>query len=452
MSTISEQILDCFPSGSYAISALLRLMEIEESSAVETAAVECRVQPRMLINPEFVQAHAETPEKLMMLVMHELHHILLGHTTLFKRITALDNFVFDAVINGLLCRMFPQPEFTAFFRDYYSEEFPYCLLRPPAHWPGKYTPPAGLCVLNQPLAWQTAAINVHQALYSPTGATYQEVIDVLPRLLVDFGLDGIPLLGDHSGEGGSPAVFAEGSSVLTDVVRKIVEEWPKTPDPIRGRALGELLDEELIRHQPQPSARVVLRRLIRKLAVEGSGRGARIVTAQDEVVQQPIPQLDRRALVQRALGYAPLLYRAQLPMRRVLPAGERVHVYLDVSGSIAGIKGMLYGAVLDCRADVHPTIHLFSAAIADVSLAELSRGVCRSTGGTDVRCIAEHIQRHRVKRALIITDGYVGTPSRTLCETLARTVIAVAYTPSFSTYDLAPFTNFSATLPIGVSA
>ncbi len=452
MSTISEQILDCFPSGSYAISALLRLMEIEESSAVETAAVECRVQPRMLINPEFVQAHAETPEKLMMLVMHELYHILLGHTTLFKRITTLDNFVFDAVINGLLCRMFPQPEFTAFFRDYYSEDFPYCLLRPPAHWPGNYTPPAGLRVLNQPLRWQNAVIDLHKALYSPAGATYQEVIDVLPRLLVDFGLDGIPLLGDHSGEEGSPAAFAEGSSVLTDVVRKIVEEWPKTPDPIRGRALGEILKKERIRHQPQPSARVVLRRLIRKLAVEGSGRGARVVTAQDEVVQQPIPQLDRRALVQRALGYAPLLYRAQLPVRRVLPAAARVHVYLDVSGSIGELKAALYGAVLDCRADVHPTIHLFSDAIADVSLAELSRGVCKTTYGNSIECVAEHMARHRVKRALMITDGFVGLPTGVHLRTMAQTVIGVAYTHSARPSDLAPVTNFSATLPIGVSA
>jgi hypothetical protein len=32
----------------------------------------------MLINPEFVKTHAATPEKLLVLVMHELHHGLSG--------------------------------------------------------------------------------------------------------------------------------------------------------------------------------------------------------------------------------------------------------------------------------------------------------------------------------------------------------------------------------------
>mgnify|MGYP003335940025 CR=1 FL=1 len=120
MTALTDRILDCFPSGSYALTALLRLLDIVESRAIPTAAVECRVQPRMLINPDFVDRHAATPEKLLMLVMHELHHVLLGHTTMFSRSTVIDNFVFDAVINGLLCRMFEEPQYTSFFTDYYS--------------------------------------------------------------------------------------------------------------------------------------------------------------------------------------------------------------------------------------------------------------------------------------------------------------------------------------------
>src|SRR5437773_12270809 len=131
--TMQERILDCFPAGSYALSALLRLVDVVETPDVETAAVECRSNPRMLVNPEFVEKSAATPEKLLMLVMHELHHVLLGHTRLFPCVTAVDNLVFDAVINALLCRMFPQTEHTAFFTELYSEEdFPACLLRPPA--------------------------------------------------------------------------------------------------------------------------------------------------------------------------------------------------------------------------------------------------------------------------------------------------------------------------------
>jgi hypothetical protein len=129
--TLAERILDSLPNGAYAMSALLRLLDIIPSDAVPTAAVECRLQPRMLINLTFLEKSAETPEKLLMLVMHELHHVLLGHTTLFPRATRVQNFVFDAVINGLLCRMFPLPEHTAFFTDFYRvDRFPECLLRP----------------------------------------------------------------------------------------------------------------------------------------------------------------------------------------------------------------------------------------------------------------------------------------------------------------------------------
>ncbi|NBY28445.1 MAG: hypothetical protein EBQ71_16690, partial [Betaproteobacteria bacterium] len=181
---LADRILDAFPSGSYALSALLRLMDIVESTSVPTAAVECRAQPRLLINPEFVAVHAHTPEKLLMLVMHELHHVLLGHTTLFPRLTLAQNFVFDAVINGIVCRMFPGADHTSFFTDYYDQaSFPHCLLRPPPDWPGKrgiegrdhgWADPggmgtaAGILALREPL--RSLAKELHEALYSAAGA------------------------------------------------------------------------------------------------------------------------------------------------------------------------------------------------------------------------------------------------------------------------------------------
>jgi hypothetical protein len=45
-----------------------------------SADVACTALPRLRINPEFVERHAETPEHLLMPVMYELHQVLLGHT------------------------------------------------------------------------------------------------------------------------------------------------------------------------------------------------------------------------------------------------------------------------------------------------------------------------------------------------------------------------------------
>jgi hypothetical protein len=77
------------------------------------------------------------------------------------------------------------------------------------------------------------------------------------------------------------------------------------------------------------------------------------------------------------------------------------------------VLGPLYGAAVDCSALVHPVVHLFSTKIAEVELRELSRGVVKSTGGTSVECVAAHMHQHGVRRAVIVTDGFVGKPGTT---------------------------------------
>ena len=140
-----------------------------------------------------------------------------------------------------------------------------------------------------------------------------------------------------------------------------------------------------------------------------------------------------------------------VPWRRTVCAGERVHVYMDVSGSMDAVKKALYGAVLDCREYVHPTVHLFSTRIANVSLDELRRGVCKSTGGTDIACVAKHMSENRVRRSLIVTDGWVGTPRGQHRITLADAKLAVAFLgTNNNANDLAAFANFTTILSTGV--
>lgn len=446
---LAERILDAFPSGAYALSALLRLMDIVESTEVPTAAVECRVQPRLLVNPEFVAKHARTSEALLMLVMHELHHVLLGHTTLFPRVTKVQNFVFDAVINGLVCRMFPGKDHTAFFTDYYDAgSFPQCLLRPPPGWPGDAVVADGIAALPDPQRQLVG--EVHAALYSSAGATYQEVFEALPRLLAVQVIEGIPLLGGHKEGGESGTQLDKRSPVLFDIVRGIVEQWPQPPDPIRGRSLADVLNPTTVEARRPPSSRSVLRGLIRKVAGFSNAGAIRRLRTDPTEAPTPIPGLGRRSMVLRALGQEPLLHTGQVAWRRPVLAGERVHVYLDVSGSMDAVKGPLYGAVLDCEALIHPVVHLFSTRVADISLAELRRGVCQSTGGTDIACVAEHMATNRVRRALLVTDGWVGKPCGQHQRTLAEAKIAVAFLgTNLNQTDLKGVTNHTATLSIG---
>jgi len=116
---------------------------------------------------------------------------------------------------------------------------------------------------------------------------------------------------------------------------------------------------------------------------------------------------------------------------------------VDVSGSIAGLKGALYGAVLDCRQWIHPYVHLFSERVVDVSLAQLRQGACSTTDGTGIACVAGHLRHHQVKRAVILTDGYVGRPTGSDHETLRCVKLGVALTPGNSTRaDLKEVTDY----------
>ena len=155
-------------------------------------------------------------------------------------------------------------------------------------------------------------------------------------------------------------------------------------------------------------------------------------------------------MVLRALGNEPLLHVGPTPWIHSVRSGERVHVYLDVSGSMDSVLQSLYGAVLDCTSFVHATVHLFSNKVADISLAELRRGVCCTTNGTDIVCVAEHMQTHRVNRAVLVTDGWVGTPCGSHHDVLKQAKLGVAYMGQCPNQtDLQAVANHTATLSIG---
>ena len=128
---IITRILDVLPPSSFELTTFLSLFRVRFSEKTKTACVTCGESPELLLNKDFTEAHCQTNEHLFMLVMHELYHVILGHTTLFPRATKVRNIVFDAVINAILCSLFPKPEFTSFFTDYYpSDKMPSALLRP----------------------------------------------------------------------------------------------------------------------------------------------------------------------------------------------------------------------------------------------------------------------------------------------------------------------------------
>ncbi|MFP6867825.1 MAG: hypothetical protein VCE91_00495, partial [Nitrospinota bacterium] len=88
--------------------------------------------------------------------------------------------------------------------------------------------------------------------------------------------------------------------------------------------------------------------------------------------------------------------------------------------------------------------------VVDISLKEMRQGLVRSTGGTDIACVAEHMAKNGVKRACILTDGWVGKPQGRHRKTLLGSRLAVAYAgESINSTDLGEVVNHVANLKTG---
>lgn len=427
-SGLMERILNAIPANTYAVTALLSLVDIVESDEVKTAAVTCGAQPRMLVNPQFLERHAATPERLVMLVMHELLHVVLGHTRQFPRVTPLQNFVFDAVINGMLCRMFRTREHAALFTDLYDEaKFPECLLRPPPGWPESMT--TATAILNLPPQQRELAEIVHRELYCEAGTTYDDVARLLAGADAERLVGKVPLLGDHeeSDEGPEGSSSGPAQETLLDIAQHVLQPCLENEAVLRGVSILDLLDQQRSVPPQPPTAYSELRQLMRRIASKGMSAKQKHLHESPREFTTPVPVLCRRTAVQRSLGFTPLLHQGRTTIQRRRPAEELVHVYLDVSQSMDALIPQLYAAMLDCRELVHPQVHLFSTKVFDVSFAQLKQGECQTTGGTDIECVARHVKDNAVRRAVMITDGLVGHAGIDLQPVLKRLKLGVAY-------------------------
>lgn len=440
------KIAQSLPRDSVALRALLSIASIEETDTIPTACVTFGHHPRLLVNPNFINQHANTTIKLQTLIGHELLHVALGHTRRYTTFTALDNLVFDCLINATLAKADPTPERTALFRDFYSEErFPECFLRPPDDWhPGAR--------VRLPKALKSSQIDglpfvkdVYRRLWSDTGVSASEIRAAIKLgatgfdTPIDVAITQIPLLGGHD-EDETHTAKGELTEHFADLIRQEIANKLTA----RGAPLNESFPlQQTLETITPPNLRIrkQLRSLFEHLAHGIGSAKLKSSTDTNRTYVTPVPHKDRRAIVQRLLGSQAMLYTATSTGPSIR-SSEKIHVYLDVSGSMDSVIPTLYGAMRDCSQWIHDQIHLFSTEVADISLRQLKDGVRITTKGTDINCVAAHMEKYRVKRALLVTDGYVGKPSQDSERILDKTELAVGLAgPSRSLGELATFTS-----------
>ena len=424
---IITRILDVIPPRSFELTTFLTLFRVRFSEKTKTACVTCGESPELLLNKDFIEAHCQTNEHLFMLVMHELYHVILGHTTLFPRATEVRNLVFDAVINAILCSLFPRPEFTSFFTDYYpSDKMPFALLRPK----GEGTP--------------LAAESALKLLYggSDTG-TYHDVYEALLKsgcvkemmVLLGGGRGATALPGD--GRAGTPCPphpillgshneeNEEISREMKDLIHKIISKWPNPDRPLQGQDLGAEECERGFDADADPTIRLRrgIRRLMRRAAIPGkkevSRRSVREMVCETATF---LPDWHDRSHEAREVAFGDaLIYSTTTRLQRPSSRDNRqTFVYFDVSGSVAEEVPSVVQALLPyCRSGLC-MVHVFSTVVHPASARDLAARKFSSTGGTDIDCVLKHIlelpPRKRPRAAVVVTDGFTGKPDAALAE------------------------------------
>ena len=444
---LRERIFNVLPAASYQMEKLFGLLDIEFSDQTETACVECRATPRLLLNRQFVDEYCSNDGDLFLLVLHELHHVILGHTRLFPRMTPIDNIVFDAVINSMLARTVGRTVGVGLFTQFYAyDQFPQRLLRPPPGWPGSIE--AALTGLSKR---EARAIRL---LYGSKGGdiTYHDIYELLRQSLADGPLPDVVLLGSHGDEEGE-------NPLLTQVVRRIVEGWPPPPFRISGRDEGREGADYYLTKAEQPGAvfQRAFTRVLRRCGVH-CGRGPAVyrrqLSAREQTVETVIPDArDRRVTALRSFyGHSPLVYRSSLAQIRPRPLRVPVvHLYLDVSGSMSDYLPYLTGVCREPFRRGELSIFAFSTVVSELKGTDLAKVPIRNTGGTDINAVLEHMARipnkARPRVILLATDGYVGPARADLRGVTGRTRVVAALTHPGHTDDLEPWADEIIQLP-----
>ena len=401
---LEQRITGSVDAGTLELEVFIRLIGIEITTDVPSAAVTTGARSRMRINPEFVQKHCQRDEHLVLLVLHEIWHILLGHTRMFPRVSPAQNIACDAIINAGLSRQFTEPAYRGFFEGLYdAQSFPQRLLRPPEGWP--HSPS-----YRGPGPRRTESIL--RRLYPPSGEpptaepAWTEIVNLLGAL---DRVDPV-LLGDHGPESTLRSPFDD--PLLGPVVRSVTEGWPSPASFLGVPGLASSPTQRTIdRASLSDSIAATIEQVVRRAARphRHGGRAPGSGTAM-ESVRSVIPcGVDRRRVAQERLGVHPLLRASRTPTRRPSDDGSRsTRMYLDVSLSMADVLPHLFGPLEEFSRRRLLTLWQFSNGVEPLSLEDLRERRILTTGGTDLDEVLTHaLDDERVTDVVIVTDGCV---------------------------------------------
>lgn len=412
---ILAELLDENP---FALRAVVKILQIEYTSEVETMAVTRDARPRLLVNLEFVRQHCKTDDEVKAVLCHEFLHVLLNHTEQLGRLTKARHIALDAVINAIIHREHGKKYSSMMSRYYASSMGPMKILRPMTGGEemAKSITEVGA---RPPPAWHRSWVDLYRGTL--VADDIEAIVGALPPRqsprggrvgpgdeAVDGPLEGIAsggtLLGNHRDLGEAmPEVLRD---ALDEALKQMngagIWRSPKS----RGTAANSYSVSVFANQAPtrrwQKAAYEVLRNHLLP------DRTSRIRA--EEPYESRIPVLspsDRRAFLRATWSeiIPDAIWIGTRPQR-----SDTANVYLDVSGSMDSEMPLIIAVLHRLSRCIRRPFWAFSDKVVP---AVIEKGQLRAdtTSGTSLSCVLAHIEKTRPPSAVIVTDGYIeGVP------------------------------------------
>ncbi len=375
-------VQDMAAENALACRALFEISKVVFTEKVRTMAVTLSQNPVLHINLEFCSEYLESENDVKAVLLHEFLHVLLMHTEKYSTIDPLLNIALDAIINAIIYR-YKGMDYAEFFVRFYKWEKITFLLRPRGY----------------DNALEKEWMDIHDRIYKGNYCAddLYELLDYLRKKTGSEKYDEVFLLGDHS----DPVISSKMKKVLDGIMKKMDGTliWN---NPV-SRGAGEKLskEDEQVRKFKNRKWQHATMPILEKCLLPDN----RIKTADTsrEVVMPVLSSSDRRAM-------ARFKYSGMVPFSKnesiVMVAKEQAVVYLDVSGSMSGEIDDLISLLHFFRVHIHMPLYVFSGEVAEATFknGRLVYGTCY---GTRIEPVFEHIRKNRIRKSLIVSDGYI---------------------------------------------
>lgn len=423
---IKRRLLNILPTNFLHINEFLNIVKIEiDDKKIESACISCDSYPTLTFNSKFVATYCKSDEHLFMLLMHEMYHIILGHTKLFKLVTVFDNIAFDAVINSILCKEFPDKAYSSFFENINpSDSFPGCILRTKA----ENTPLESLPILDE--------------LYNKTTGTYYEVYQFILSHLQDC--KNPFLLGNHNNN------VNTNNPILDKLFKKVTKDWPQVIK-INCIDKGSFESEEVTKLNKFKSNKIFLS-LVKKALTNSDkqkvGLNPRFEKTQTQEYSFMMNYKDRTYFAKDMLLSDYLMFNntsSQLTLTK--DNYQQTLLYFDVSGSMDSELPKYLPLLISVMKRKLVKAFAFSTSVNEIKIDDIKKGQYISTGGTDVNSIFKHFfslkNYKKYKKIAIFTDGFVGELSSSFLDKIKEIKLKVYVGLLGSLIDDENFKNFA---------